>query len=117
MAIPAINGCVHTYEMNPCFILMENVVWEQMRKVIGWEEIDGIMSPGGSFSNFNAIHQARFKAFPDVVNNGLFGMPVLKIFTSDCSHYSFKKGANLTGIGVNNVVRVPTDSVGRMIPA
>ena len=117
LAIPAINGSIYTYEMAPCFTLMENSIWEHMRKVIGWEEIDGTMTPGGSFANFYAIHQARFREFPDVVKKGMIGLPPLKIFSSDCSHYSLRKGANLTGIGIDNVVKVPTDSVGRMIPA
>merc|ERR1712037_524795 len=36
--------------------------------------------------------------------------------TSEESHYSIVKGANWLGMGVDNVVKVATDSGGRMIP-
>ena len=41
----------------------------------------------------------------------------MKIMTSEVSHYSMKKGANLCGIGTDNLVYVKTDQSGRMIPA
>jgi glutamate/tyrosine decarboxylase-like PLP-dependent enzyme len=40
----------------------------------------------------------------------------MKIFTSETSHYSMKKGANLCGIGEDNVIYVKADKCGRMIP-
>ena len=117
VSIPAINGSVYTYEMAPVFTLMENATWEYMRKCVGWEEIDGTMTPGGSIANFYSIHMAKNHAFPDINKKGLFGFPTMKMFSSDVSHYSLKKGANITGVGIDNVVPVPTDAESRMIPA
>ena len=114
---PAINGSVYTYEMAPVFTLMENSIWEHMRKVVGWEEIDGTMTPGGSMANMFGIHLAKSHAYPEVVKKGLFGLPNLCIMTSDVSHYSIRKGANFTGVGIDNVVAVKTDEQGRMIPS
>ena len=33
---PSINGNLYTYEIAPCFTLMEASVYEHMRKIIGW---------------------------------------------------------------------------------
>ena len=103
--------------MAPVFTLMENSIWEHMRKVVGWEEIDGTMTPGGSMANMFGIHLAKSHAYPEVVKKGLFGLPNLCIMTSDVSHYSIRKGANFTGVGIDNVVAVKTDEQGRMIPS
>lgn len=39
------------------------------------------------------------------------------IFTSERSHYSIEKGAIMMGIGRKNVVNVPADRKGLMIPS
>lgn len=96
---PSINGSVYTYEISPCYTLMENVVFEQMRKIVGWEKIDGTMTPGGSFANFMGILMSKFKLHPESNQKGIYGMKPLKIFTSEMSHYSIKKGVILCGTG------------------
>lgn len=71
----ALNPSVYTYEVSPAFILMEEVVLKEMRKIVGYSngEGDGIFCPGGSAANGYAISCARFKYFPDVkVFNGNF---------------------------------------------
>ena len=35
----------------PVFIMMEHTVLLKMREVLGWEEGDSILAPGGSISN------------------------------------------------------------------
>lgn len=64
----ALNPSVYTYEVSPCFILMEEVVLKEMRKIVGWTdgEGDGIFCPGGSIANGYSISCARYRAFPDV---------------------------------------------------
>lgn len=64
----ALNPSVYTYEVSPCFILMEEVVLKEMRKIVGWPngDGDGIFCPGGSAANGYSISCARYKAFPDI---------------------------------------------------
>jgi sulfinoalanine decarboxylase len=64
----ALNPSVYTYEVSPCFILMEEVVLKEMRKIVGWKdgEGDGIFCPGGSIANGYSISCARYRAFPEV---------------------------------------------------
>lgn len=47
------NTNMFTYEIAPVFILMEHVVMEKMRSIIGWETGDSILAPG--HNNFNFI--------------------------------------------------------------
>lgn len=64
----ALNPSVYTYEVSPCFILMEEVVLKEMRSIVGYPngDGDGIFCPGGSAANGYAISCARYRAFPDV---------------------------------------------------
>lgn len=68
MITDALNPSVYTYEVSPCFILMEEVVLKEMRKIVGYTngEGDGIFCPGGSLANGYAISCARYHAYPDV---------------------------------------------------
>lgn len=64
----ALNPSVYTYEVSPCFILMEEVVLKEMRKIVGWKngDGDGIFCPGGSAANGYSISCARYRACPDI---------------------------------------------------
>lgn len=64
----ALNPSVYTYEVSPCFILMEEVVLKEMRKIVGYPngDGDGIFCPGGSAANGYAISCARYHAFPEI---------------------------------------------------
>lgn len=80
------------------------------------------MCPGGSASNLLAMITARNKMFPTIKTKGYFPRPLnpsanygkLKIFTSTHSHYSIDKAAQALGLGLENVIKVPVDDVGRM---
>lgn len=78
------NTNMFTYEIAPVFILMEHVVMERMRAIIGWNTGDSILAPGGSISNLYAFLAARHKKFPQYKEKGLNSIPgELVMFTSD----------------------------------
>lgn len=105
----SINGSVFTYEVSPCYTIMENQLCEHLRTLVGWEVIDGIMTPGGSYANFMGLLMARFHKHPESNSKGLYGLKPMKVFTSDVSHYSVKKGVVLCGTGTDNIVYVKSD--------
>ncbi|KAG9340215.1 hypothetical protein JZ751_021655 [Albula glossodonta] len=74
--------CEYTYEVAPVFVLMEDVVLSKLRSLVGWAEGDGIFCPGGSISNMFAMNVARYRAFPQVKQQGLWAVPRLAVFTS-----------------------------------
>ncbi|XP_061726774.1 glutamate decarboxylase isoform X1 [Cydia pomonella] len=114
----AANTNMFTYEIAPVFILMENVVLEKMRAMIGWSDGDSILAPGGSVSNLYAFLAARHNMFPQYKEKGLSSIPGhLVMFTSDQCHYSVKSCASVCGLGTDYCISVPSDERGRMIPA
>jgi len=114
----ALNTNIHTFEVAPAFIAIEHHLLGYIRELFGWEKDqgDGIFNPGGSLSNFYGMLLARQHLFPELKIKGLFGSKPIVAFTSEESHYSIVKGANMLGLGVENVVKVRTDEGGRMIP-
>ena len=60
---------------------------------------------------------AKHYKCPELKTSGLFGSKPLVVFTSAEFHYSITKGANWLGLGLDNVVKIPTDDItGSMIP-
>ncbi|KAG0243165.1 hypothetical protein BGW41_002805 [Actinomortierella wolfii] len=105
----------------------------------------GLSCPGGSASNQLAMVTARNALYPEIKTKGYFPRPPksfyanlqggagasplqvpypmnessygkLIAFTSSAGHYSLAKSAVIMGLGSENIVGVPTDADGRMIP-
>mmetsp|Transcript_32592 Transcript_32592/g.71008 ORF Transcript_32592/g.71008 Transcript_32592/m.71008 type:complete len:122 (+) Transcript_32592:472-837(+) len=58
---------------------------------------------------------AKQKQFPQSKEEGLRGLPAMKIFTSELCHYSVNKATVIMGLGRDSIVNVRTDKNGRMI--
>ncbi|XP_078487101.1 glutamate decarboxylase 1 [Ciona intestinalis] len=110
------NTNMFTFEIAPVFILMEDVIIKRMINIIGWENGDGIFSPGGSINNLYSVMLARHKVMPDVKHNGLRGFQQLVMFQSKQAHYSNKRPAAILGIGLNNCIDIDVDERGHMKP-
>ncbi|KAH9398284.1 glutamate decarboxylase gad1 [Tyrophagus putrescentiae] len=113
----AANTNMFTYEIAPVFILMEHEVLKKMRQIIGFEHGDSILAPGGAISNLYAVIVARQRKFPECKTKGLKALPQLVLFTSEHSHYSTKGAGATCGFGTDNVIEVPCDERGKMIPS
>ncbi|KAJ8272629.1 hypothetical protein GJAV_G00091480 [Gymnothorax javanicus] len=113
------NTNMFTFEISPVFILMEEIVLRKMKEKLDWaaEEGDGIFCPGGSISNLYSLVLARYSMYPEVKTGGMCDLPRLALFTSEQSHYSIKKAAQVLGFGTKNVFMVKCDERGKMIPA
>lgn len=101
--------------MAPVFSLIESEVLKKVCEMCGYENGDGIFAPGASMSNMYGLCLARYKFCPDVKTKGIFGMKPLVLFTSEESHYSFKKAAHWLGIGTDNCIIVKTNTEGQML--
>ncbi|CAL4068172.1 unnamed protein product [Meganyctiphanes norvegica] len=113
----ALNTNQYTFEVAPVFLLVEQFVMQWMVELLGWQDGDGIFAPGGSISNMYGLVLARYQRHPEVKKQGIFGMKPLTAFVSDQSHYSISKSANWLGIGMDHVIKVPSDDQGKMIPS
>ncbi|CAO3623252.1 unnamed protein product [Cunninghamella blakesleeana] len=123
LILAVLNANVHVYHCSPVISLMEIEVTKATASLLNMgENASGLICAGGSSSNLLAMITARNKLFPTIKTKGYFPRPyapqseygILKVFTSTDSHYSIDKASQLLGIGLDNIVRVPTDDYGRM---
>src|SRR3954470_19124025 len=78
----------------------------------------GAFVTGATMANFSALAAARHavleRAGWNVEADGLIGAPTITVIVSDESHPTLFKSLGLLGLGQSRVVKVPTDSQGRM---
>jgi len=109
------NATMHTYQVSPVATLMEIELIKNWNHLVGYENGDGIMVPGGSQANLIGMMLARQHACPDFKEVGFTGR-TLVAYVSDQAHYSMQKAANVLGIGSNNIIAVDSDDYGRISP-
>ncbi|ETN67277.1 black [Anopheles darlingi] len=80
----ALNPSVYTYEVSPVFVLMEETVLREMRKIVGYPNGvgDAIFAPGGSMANGYAISCARHKFMPDIKGKSFRTMHLITLIES-----------------------------------
>ncbi|MHC4975314.1 MAG: pyridoxal phosphate-dependent decarboxylase family protein [Planctomycetota bacterium] len=115
MLTSILNSSMYTYKAAGPHIQIEHELTSHMLEKIGFEEGEGIFSPGGSLSNMAAMIVARNIAQKSCRDCGHAGTSLIAYSSAD-AHYSIKKNAGMIGTGRENVRPVPTDSAGRMIP-
>ena len=108
------NTSMSTYEGSPVATLIENKLIKKMTDLVGFSDGDGIFVSGGTQANLVAVLSARNTLDPNIKITGLRQQHDLVLFISDQAHYSFISAANVLGLGVQNIIRVKTDQLGRM---
>ncbi|ARF72684.1 pyridoxal-dependent decarboxylase [Kitasatospora albolonga] len=108
--LSAVNSSLDTWDQSAGGTLIERrlIDWTNERTGLG-PAADGIFTSGGSQSNLQALLLAREEAKVRPEHHTR-----LRIFTSECSHFSVQKSAKLLGLGPDAVVTVPVDSNKRM---
>jgi glutamate/tyrosine decarboxylase-like PLP-dependent enzyme len=107
------NTSMSTYEGSPVATLIENKLIKKMTDIIGFTDGDGIFVTGGTQANLIALLSARHRFDPNIKKTGL-GKHDLVLFVSDQAHYSFTSAANVLGLGVQSIIPIKTDQLGRM---
>ena len=108
------NTSMSTYEGSPLATLIENKLIKKMAELVGFNDGDGIFVTGGTQANLVAVLSARNTLDPNIKKKGLRQQHDLVLFISDQAHYSFISAANVLGLGVENIIRVKSDQLGRM---
>lgn len=105
-----LNASIYTYEVAPVMTLIEKEVVSRLgEKAWGKEIGDGVFTAGGSISNMNALFLARQQHNEQIKQQGLYKQKPFSIFVSDQAHYSFVKGVNYLGFGIDALVKIPSD--------
>ena len=108
------NTSMSTYGGSPVATLIENKLIKKMANIVGFNDGDGIFVTGGTQANLVAVLSARNAFDPNIKKTGLRRQHDLVLFISDQAHYSFISAANVLGLGVENIIRVKSDQLGRM---
>jgi len=110
------NTSMYTYEVAPVATLMETELIKKMGAICGFDNPEGLLMSGGSNGNLQAMMIARNRALPHLKTEGFSNPAKLTAFISEDSHYSFKKNANILGLGSQSVMKIKTNDRGEMIP-
>ncbi|KAI1126999.1 glutamate decarboxylase [Nemania abortiva] len=118
MLLAVLNTNVHIYQTSPSLTIVEKTTSRALASLFGLTgpRAGGVTCQGGSGSNLTSVIIARNSLYPQTKVEGNAGI-VFALFTSAHGHYSVEKAATTAGIGSRNVITVPVDSEGRMIPA
>ncbi|MFE5243348.1 MULTISPECIES: pyridoxal phosphate-dependent decarboxylase family protein [unclassified Streptomyces] len=108
--LSAVNSSLDTWDQSAGGTLIERrlIDWTAGRIGLG-PAADGVFTSGGTQSNLQALLLAReeAKVRPEDFSR-------LRVFASECSHFSVQKSAKLLGLGADAVVAVPVDREKRM---
>ncbi len=111
------NASACTFESAPVSTLMEKYMIKEMLDLVGFKNGEGQMTTGSSNANMIAMMVARNLAYPSMKQAGLFGRQKLFAFVGADAHYSMDRAVNTLGIGVDQLIKVPLDPLGAMLPA
>ena len=105
--------------MSPISNVLEQTSLRWLKDVFGLpQDAGGGFVGGATVANVTALAAARHAILKklnwDVENQGLFGAPHVTVVVSEEVHVSVLKALSLIGFGRERVVRVPTDSQGKM---
>ncbi|MEU4270327.1 aspartate aminotransferase family protein [Streptomyces sp. NPDC026092] len=106
--LSAVNSSLDTWDQSAGGTLIERKLVDWTTGRIGFgPSADGVFTSGGSQSNLQALLLAREEAKTTDLSK-------LRVFTSDCSHFSVQKSAGLLGLGPDAVISIPVDRTRRM---
>ncbi len=104
------NRFMGVWNAAPALAEMEATVIDWLRRIVGYPEgARGLLTSGGSMSNFTAIVTARRDRLPEEFLDGV-------IYMSGQAHHSVAKAATLAGFSERNLRELPVDGRFRLRP-
>jgi aromatic-L-amino-acid/L-tryptophan decarboxylase len=111
LLISTLNNNGGAFHQSPAMTACEGEVVRLFLELFGLPTgADGMILPGGSFANLQALVLARSRAFP----NGELRRP--RVYTSEAAHFSVARSAFIAGIPDSGIVAIPTRGRGELIP-
>lgn len=119
MLTAAIGAQCMKWETSPAATELEEAMMNWLRQMTGLPEVfTGVIQDSASTATLCAILTAREKYNNFVTNsNGIYKRPVMRVYCSDEAHSSVEKAVKIAGLGSENLVKIETDNIYRMIPA
>jgi L-2,4-diaminobutyrate decarboxylase len=104
----ALNQSVAVWEMSPVATVLEHQVIRWLCGLAGFETgSGGTLTTGGTEATLTALLAARAAIRPDAWTDGL-SAPAPLLICGEHVHYAVTRAAGIVGLGMNNVLRVPS---------
>lgn len=116
----ALNINAMLWKTAPAAVALEEIVLRWMAEMVGYDtEADGTLINGASLATFYALAAAREATGFDIRQHGMTGrdLPRLRVYSSEHAHSSIDKAVIGIGVGLDNLVKIETDSSHRLDPA
>lgn len=123
LVVATLNQSLHVWECGPFAVELDRWVIDELSRIVGYgPAAGGTLTAGGSVSNLMALLVARdnvtkarlgVSAFAEGVAN-LGVRPV--VLCSAAAHFSISRAVGIVGVGEREIVYVPTDRGGRILP-
>jgi glutamate/tyrosine decarboxylase-like PLP-dependent enzyme len=109
----------HTYGTGPAAAITEEVVGGWLKEILGIPPQSSFaLVTGCQMAHFTCLAAARHALLTqrawDLETNGLSGAPAIRVLTSEQAHGSINRAVSLLGMGTSNLVKLPSDSNGRL---
>jgi glutamate/tyrosine decarboxylase-like PLP-dependent enzyme len=109
----------HNYGTGPAAAITEEVVGGWLKETFGLPRQSSFaLVTGCQMAHFTCLASARHallaKRAWDVAVNGLSGAPPIRVLSSDQAHGSIDRAVNMLGIGTSNLIKLSSDSDGRL---
>jgi aromatic-L-amino-acid decarboxylase len=121
LLIAALDVNAMLWKTSPAATELEQLTMDWLRQLLGLGDgWFGLINDTASISTMLALAAAR-EAKPEleIRARGMAGradLPALRVYCSEHAHSSVDKGALTLGLGLDNVVKIPTDDEFRMRP-
>jgi glutamate/tyrosine decarboxylase-like PLP-dependent enzyme len=111
----------HTYGTGPAAAITEEVVGGWLKEILGIPSGSSFaLVTGCQMAHFTCLAAARHALLTqrawDLETNGLSGAPPIRVLTSEQAHGSIDRAVSLLGMGTSSLVKLPSDSSGRLEP-
>lgn len=114
----AISAQCMLWQTSPAATELETTMIDWLRQALGLQtEFRGVIQDSATSATLSAVLTMREKALQwQGIENGIAGLPQLRIYASNQTHSSIDKSVRLAGIGQANLVKVETDANWAMCP-
>jgi aromatic-L-amino-acid decarboxylase len=109
LLVSTLNNNAGAFHQAPSALASEAEVVRTLSTQFGLPgNFEGMMLPGGTFANLQAVVLARVRAFPET-------LPAeARLYTSDQAHFSVTRSARIAGLSPSAIVSLPTRGRGVM---
>lgn len=113
----ALNVNAMVWRSSPAATELEEHVADWIRELVGLPPgFGGVIQDTASTSSLVALATARHRAWPEVRDEGLFGLPRGRIYASEEAHSSIEKAVIALALGRQGIRKIPADREFRMRP-